>query len=392
MMMTPLPLLIALVVGLALGYLLAHFRAAAQVAQARADAIRAQTQLASLETARTKLTDEFQLLSMQILADQSQRFTAQQRAALGEMLGPLDEKINLFKQKVEHLHSEEIQQRSALRRQVELLAEQSQAVGQQAHQLAAALRGDNQALGNWGELTLARLLEVSGLVKGRDYETQVSATDAEGNRFQPDVIVNLPDNRCVIIDAKTSLKDYLAHINATTEDARAAARKAHTAAIETHIRNLAGKRYQDRVTTASPDFVLMFVPSEPALALALYARPALYDTAAQSNIILTGPGGLLATLRLIAQIWRQENQRQAITSIFDTIRKIYEKYVNFAEDMQQIDDALAKARNAYENAFKKLSTGDGNLLRQMENFRNQNIISPKKLPPPRFQVGGESEA
>ena len=392
MMMTPLPLLIALVVGLALGYLLAHFRAAAQVAQARADAIRAQTQLASLETARTKLTDEFQLLSMQILADQSQRFTAQQRAALGEMLGPLDEKINLFKQKVEHLHSEEIQQRSALRRQVELLAEQSQAVGQQAHQLAAALRGDNQALGNWGELTLARLLEVSGLVKGRDYETQVSATDAEGNRFQPDVIVNLPDNRCVIIDAKTSLKDYLAHINATTEDARAAARKAHTAAIETHIRNLAGKRYQDRVTTASPDFVLMFVPSEPARARARNARPALYDTAAQSNIILTGPGGLLATLRLIAQIWRQENQREAVNDVFDALRRIYEKYVNFTEDMQQIDDALAKARAAYENAHKKLATGDGNLLRQMENFRKANIIKPRKLPQGRFQDGSEPES
>ena len=385
-------LLSGLAVGLTLGYLLAHFRAAAQVAQARAETIRAQTQVEMLEAARTKLTDEFQRLSLQILGEQSAKFTQQQRAALSELLGPLDEKIKDFKQKVEHLHFEESQQRSALRQQVELLATQSQAVSQQTGQLATALRGDNKTLGNWGELTLERLLDASGLEKGRDYQTQVSATSEGGQRQQPDVLINLPDNRCVIIDAKTSLKDYLAHINAADEAARAAALKAHAAAFDTHINNLAKRRYQDLFPDRSPDFVLMFVPSEPALALALYARPALYETAAKANIILTGPGGLLATLRLVAQLWRQENQRQAITSIFDTIRKIYEKYVNFAEDMQQIDDALAKARNAYENAFKKLSTGDGNLLRQMENFRNQNIISPKKLPPPRFQVGGESEA
>ena len=385
-------LLIGLAVGLTLGYLLAHFRAAAQLAQARAEAIRAQTQVEMLEAARTKLTDEFQRLSLQILGEQSDKFTQQQRTALSELLGPLDEKIKDFKQKVEHLHSEESQQRSALRQQVELLATQSQAVSQQTGQLATALRGDNKTLGNWGELTLERLLDASGLEKGRDYQTQVSATSEGGQRQQPDVLINLPDNRCVIIDAKTSLKDYLAHINAADEAARAAALKAHAAAFDTHINNLAKRRYQDLFPDRSPDFVLMFVPSEPALALALYARPALYETAAKANIILTGPGGLLATLRLVAQLWRQENQRQAITSIFDTIRKIYEKYVNFAEDMQQIDDALAKARNAYENAFKKLSTGDGNLLRQMENFRNQNIISPKKLPPARFQVGGESEA
>lgn len=385
-------LLSGLAVGLTLGYLLAHFRAAAQLAQARAEAIRAQTQVEMLEAARTKLTDEFQRLSLQILGEQSDKFTQQQRTALSELLGPLDEKIKDFKQKVEHLHSEESQQRSALRQQVELLATQSQAVSQQTGQLATALRGDNKTLGNWGELTLERLLDASGLEKGRDYQTQVSATSEGGQRQQPDVLINLPDNRCVIIDAKTSLKDYLAHINAADEAARAAALKAHAAAFDTHINNLAKRRYQDLFPDRSPDFVLMFVPSEPALALALYARPSLYETAANANIILTGPGGLLATLRLVAQLWRQENQRQAITSIFDTIRKIYEKYVNFAEDMQQIDDALAKARNAYENAFKKLSTGDGNLLRQMENFRNQNIISPKKLPPARFQVGGESEA
>ncbi len=384
-------LLIGLAVGLTLGYLLAHFRAAAQLAQARAEAIRAQTQVEMLEAARTKLTDEFQRLSLQILGEQSDKFTQQQRTALSELLGPLDEKIKDFKQKVEHLHSEESQQRSALRQQVELLATQSQAVSQQTGQLATALRGDNKTLGNWGELTLERLLEASGLEKGRDYQTQVSATSEGGQRQQPDVLINLPDNRCVIIDAKTSLKDYLAHINAADEAARAAALKAHAAAFDTHIRNLAARRYQDLHPDRSPDFVLLFVPSEPALALALYARPALYETAAKANIILTGPGGLLATLRLVAQLWRQENQREAITSIFDTIRKIYEKYVNFTEDMQQIDAALAKARSAYESAFKKLSTGDGNLLRQMENFRNQNIISPKKLPPARFQGGGEPE-
>ena len=392
-------ILLALVVGVALGYALAHFRAAAQIARAgaeieraKSDSIRLQAQLETLQTAREELANRFQVAAAQILDVQSQKFTAQNRDALHALLAPLGEKISEFKQKVENVHSEDIQQRSALKQQVELLAEQSRTVGLKADQLAAALKGDNKAVGNWGELVLARILEASGLQQGRDFDLQVSATSEDG-RFQPDAVVRLPENRCLIIDAKMSLKDHADYAAAATAEARAAALRNLLASVETHIKRLSEKRYQDlpAFKDRTPDFVLLFIPSEPAFSLALSARPELFETAARANLILTGPGGLLATLRLVALLWRQENQRASLNEVFDAVRKIYEKYVNFAEDMQDIDLHLQKARAAWQDAYKKLATGDGNLVRQLEKFRKENIIKPKKLPPAAFQDAEETE-
>lgn len=390
--MIPLYILAALLLGVALGYALAHFRAAAALARAQHDQIRLQTQLESLSAAREELATQFQVLAARILEAQSQKFSTQNRDALAAILSPLGEKIADFRKKVEDVHLADVQQRSALKQQVEILAEQSRTVGLKADHLADALKGENKTLGNWGELILARLLEASGLQQDRDFELQVSAAGDGGRRFQPDAVVRLPENRCIVIDAKTSLKDYMDHVNATTEDARAAALKAHLASIETHIKGLSAKRYQDleAFKDRAPDFVLMFIPNEPAFALALSGKPELFETAARANVILAGPGGLLATLRLVAQIWRQENQRRSIDDVFEAVRKIYEKYVNFAEDMQKIDDQLQKAQDAYRDAYKKLATGDGNLLRQLEKFRKENIIKPKKLPPLAFQ-DAESE-
>jgi DNA recombination protein RmuC len=376
----------ALALGFVLGYALAAARAAARLERAKSDQIRLQTQLETLAAAREELANQFQVLAARILAAQSQKFTVQNRDALAALLSPLGEKIADFKQKVEQVHLDDVQQRSALKQQVEILAEQSRAVGQKADNLAGALKGENKTLGNWGELVLARLLEASGLQKDRDFELQVNAAGDDGRRFQPDAVVRLPENRCIVVDAKMSLKDYMDHVNAATEEARAAALKAHLASVESHIKGLSAKRYQDldAFKDRSPDFVLMFIPNEPAFALALSAKPELFETAARANIILAGPGGLLATLRLVAQIWRQENQRGVLNDIFDAVRKIYEKYAGFAEDMQKIDDSLQRARDAYADAFKKLAAGDGNLLRQMEKFRKENIIKPKKLPPKAF--------
>lgn len=384
--MTPLYILVALLLGLALGYALAHFRAAARIERAKSDQIRLQTQLDTLSAAREELANQFQVLAARILDAQSQKFTAQNRDALSALLSPLGEKIADFRQKVEQVHHDDAKDRSALKQQVELLAEQSRSVGQKADNLAGALKGDNKTLGNWGELVLSRMLEAAGLQPGRDFDLQVSAPSPDGRRFQPDAVIRLPENRCIIVDAKTSLKDYMDYVNATAEDVRAAALKAHLASVESHIKGLSAKRYQDldAFKDKSPDFVLMFVPNEPAFSLALSAKPELFETAARANIILSGPGGLLATLRLVAQIWRQENQRAILNDIFDAVRKIYEKYAGFADDMQKIDDSLAKARDAYADAFKKLATGDGNLLRQLEKFRKENIIKPKKLPPKAF--------
>ena len=380
-------ILLALFIGVALGYALAAFRAAAQIERARSDSIRLQAQLETLQAAREELANRFQVLAAQILDAQSQKFTAQNRDALATLLAPLGEKITDFRKKVEDVHLADAQQRSALKQQVELLAAQSRDLGQKADQLADALKGDNKALGNWGELALARLLEAAGLQQGRDYDLQVSVTNEEGGRAQPDAVIRLPENRCILVDAKMSLKDYLDHANAADETARAAALKAHLASVEAHIKGLAAKRYHDleAFKDKSPDFVLMFIPSEPAFSLALAARPDLLETAARANLILAGPGGLLATLRLVALLWRQDNQRRALDDVFDAVRKIYEKYAGFAEDMQRIDDALQRARDAYQDAYKKLAAGDGNLVRQLEKFRKENIIRPKKLPPRAFQ-------
>ena len=379
---------LALLLGLALGYALA----AARLARAKTDLVRLQAQFDALATAREDLSNQFQVLASRILDSQSQKLTAQNRDTLSALLSPLAEKITDFKQKVEQVHATDLQQRSALKQQVETLAEQSRAVGQKADNLATALKGENKTLGNWGELVLSRLLESSGLQQGRDFDLQVSATSSDGHRYQPDALLRLPENRCILIDAKTSLSDYLNHVNATTEETRAAALKAHLASVEAHIKGLSAKRYQDLpdFKDKSPDFVLLFIPNEPAFSLALAAKPDLFETAARANIILTGPGGLLATLRLVAQLWRQENQRTALNDIFESVRKIYEKYAGFADDMQKIDDSLQKAQAAYADAYKTLATGDGNLVRQLEKFRKENIIKPKKLPPPAFQ-DAESE-
>ncbi len=389
--MTAAYILVALLLGLALGYALAHFRAAAAIERAKSDAIRLQTQLDTIQAAREELADRFQVLAAQVLDAQSQKFSAQHREALGALLSPLGEKIADFKQKVEQVHLADVQQRSALKQQVELLAEQSKAVGQKADHLAEALKGDNKAAGNWGELVLARILEAAGLQEGRDFDLQVSASSAEG-RFQPDAVVRLPEGRCLVVDAKMSLKDHVDYVAAATAEERAAALRALVASVEAQIKRLADKRYQDlpAFKDRSPDFVLMFIPSEPAFSLALTAKPALFETAARANVVLAGPGGLLAALRLVALLWRQENQRASLNEVFDAVRKIYEKYVNFAEDLQAIDDHLRKAQAAYQDAVKKLATGDGNLVRQLEKFRKENIIKPKKLPPPAFQDADEN--
>lgn len=385
--MIALSIFAALLLGAALGYALAHYRAAARLEAARTDTVRLQTQLDTLAAAREDLARQFQLLAAQILDSQSQKFTTQNREALSTLLAPLGEKITDFKQKVEQVHAADLQQRSALKQQVELLAAQSRDLGQKADHLADALQGDNKAIGTWGELALARLLEASGLQPGRDFDLQVSVPDGHGGRAQPDAVIRLPENRCVLVDAKMSLQSYMDHANAPDPDTRSAALRDLLASLEAHIKGLAARRYPDLpdFKDRSPDFVLLFIPSEPAFALALSAKPALLETAARANILLVGPGGLLAALRLVALLWRQDNQRRALDDVFDAVRKIYDKYAGFADDMQKIDDALLKARDAYSDAYKKLATGDGNLLRQLEKFRKDNIIKPKKLPPTAFQ-------
>lgn len=385
--MNPLYLILSLVIGFGLGFVVAKALSAARLARVQSERIRLQAQLETLTAARKALTDEFQVLAANALDSQSQKLSTQHREALSALLDPLGKRIVEFRQKVEQIQDSETQQRSALKAQVEELSKQSRDIGVKADHLADALKGDNKALGNWGELALSRLLESAGLQSGRDFDLQVHAAGEDGRRYLPDAVLHLPENRCIIIDSKMSLKDYMDHFNATSEEARAQSLKAHVSSMEAHIKGLAAKRYQDleAFRDHSPDFVVMFVPSEPALALALAVNPVLFERAARANIILAGPGSLLATLRLVDQLWRQDNQRKAITDVFEAVGKIYDKYVNFSESMEEIDKSLEKARSAYQNAYKQLATGKGNMVGQMEKFRKENILKPKKLPPDAFR-------
>jgi DNA recombination protein RmuC len=386
-------ILAALLLGAGVGYLLAHLRAAVRLERARNDQVRIQARLDALSDARESLANEFRVLSAAILDAHSQKFADQNRTALHALLSPLGNDISAFKRKLEELHLDDAKERSALQRQVELLSRQSHDVGQKADRLADALQGDNKQLGNWGELALERLLEAAGLRKGQDYELQRSVPSADGGRAQPDAVVRLPDDRCVLVDAKASLKHYVEFSAARDPAARAAALKAHLQSIEAHVKGLSERRYPelDAFKDRAPDFVLMFVPIEPALAIALDERPELHEFAVRRNVVLVGPGSLLVALRLVGQLWRQENQRSAMRDVFEAVRKIYEKYVGFAEDMQQIDDALQKAQAAYADARKKLSTGDGNLVRQMHRFVETNLIKPKRLPPPAYRPNPDDE-
>lgn len=346
-----------------------------------------------LQDAREEMALQFQVLANRILEEKSARFTETNAQNIDRILKPLQERIGTFQAKVEHTYDQETQQRAALKQQVELLAAQSRTVGEQANQLAAALKGDNKKLGNWGELLLERALEVAGLEKGKEFVLQSHNTDSSGAAFRPDAIVYLPDNRCVIVDSKVSLKDYEAFFNEADEARQRDGLKKHIASIQTHISQLSAKQYAEleAFRGRAPDFVLMFIPLEPAYVLALSHAPNLLEEAAKANIILVGPSTLLATLRIIAQFWRQHIQAQHIREIVDDVQRLYEKFAGFAINLEQVGQALDKAKGAYDQACGQLSKGPGNLVGRVEKFRKKRIVkNVTKAIPEKFLSAAEA--
>lgn len=382
--------LLAAAAGFLFGVLLTALIASFRIARAKAAALRAEARIADQDTLRRELLDQFRLLSADTLSAQARDFTRQGRDALASLLSPLGDRLEDFRRRVDAVHNEDSAQRGALRRQVETLTAQSAAVGAQADRLAHALRGDNKLLGTWGEFSLQRLLEAAGLQKDRDFRLQLSLAAPDGRRLQPDALVLMPEDRCVVVDSKLSLKAYLDFHNADSAEARRAAAARHAAAVEAHVKNLSAKAYQDLPgLPSSPDFVLLFVASEPALSLALAERPGILELAARRDVVPVGPGGLLTALRLIALLWRQSNQNRAARDVFAEVRAIYEQYAAFTGDMQGIADALARATESYDAAFRKLATGPGNLVRRMERFREENFIHPSKTAAPSFLTPSE---
>jgi DNA recombination protein RmuC len=333
-----------------------------------------------LENAREKMSMEFRNLANEILEKKGKDFTESNRENIENILKPLREKILQFEKKVEDTYDKESKERFSLAREIQNLQALNARISEDAVNLTNALKGENKTQGTWGEFVLERLLEQSGLRKGREYEIQVSLKSAEGTKQQPDVIVHLPENKDVIIDSKVSLTAYERYYSETDEALRAEALKQHIQSIRGHIRGLSDKNYQNLQGVRSLDFIMMFLPVEAAFALAVEHDQSLFTEAFERNIAVVGPTTLMATLRTIQNIWRYEDQNKHAMDIANRAGKLYDKFVGFTEDLEKIGTHLGQTQASYENAHKKLVSGHGNLVSNVEKLRILGAKASKTLP------------
>ncbi|MBO6524921.1 MAG: DNA recombination protein RmuC [Balneolaceae bacterium] len=327
-----------------------------------------------------QLKVQFENLANKILDEKAEKFTKQNRENLDQLLNPLGLKLEEFKKKVEETYNDENRQRATLKEQIKQMAELNQKMSDDAKSLTKALKGDSKAQGNWGEVILERILERSGLSKGREYEVQQSATTEEGRRLQPDVVVHLPDEKYLIIDSKVSLTAYERFASSDDNAEAESAIKQHVASLRAHVKGLSAKNYQQIHGDRSPDFVLLFVPIEPAFGIALQSDPNLYYEAFDRNIVIVSPSTLLATLATIDSVWKQEYQNKNALEIAQRGGALYDKFVLFVESMEQIGDRIQQTQRSYEEAKTRLSEGSGNLVRQAEMLKELGAKASKKLP------------
>jgi len=333
-----------------------------------------------LEEQQETLRDQFKNLANDILEEKTETFTKQNEEQLDQVLDPLQEKLDDFKEKVEETYQEGLKERSKLEQKIEQLSELNQEMTEQASDLTSALEGQSQTQGEWGEMILERILEESGLKEGREYETQVSATDGQGGRLRPDVVVQLPEERFVVVDSKVSLTAYRRFVSADDEDKSDDHLNKHLQSVRAHIRGLAEKNYGRLYGDQSPDFVLMFMPIEPAFAVALQHDESLYQDAFDQNVVIVSPTTFQATIATISNIWRQERQNQNAREIAERGGRLYDKFVLFAEALEDVGHRLEQARESYDTVRKRLSDGRGNLLRQVEMLRELGAENSKELP------------
>lgn len=333
-----------------------------------------------MENLQKRFKDEFENLANKILEEKSQKFTEQNKEKMDQLLKPLGEKMEAFKKKVEETHKEDIKGRSSLEQHLKHLKEMNQQMAQEAKDLTKALKGESKTQGSWGEVILQRILEKSGLTKGREYEIQENHRSADGRNLYPDVVVYLPDEKRLVIDSKVSLKAYEQFSSAEDEEERQRWLKQHINSLRGHVKGLSGKNYEQLYGGNSPDFVLMFVPIESAFGVALQQDASLYYDAFDKNIVIVSPSTLLATLATIDSVWKQEYQNKNAQEIADRGGKLYDKFVNFAESMQDVGQRIRQTQESYQNAMGQLSTGHGNLVRQVEMLRELGAKSSKRLP------------
>ena len=334
----------------------------------------------SLNEAKEALTIQFKNLANDILDDKTRRFTEQNALSLDALLKPLQTKLTEFKEQVSTSYANESRERFALKSEIERLSALNVKMSDETRSLTQALKGDSKVQGNWGELVLESILESSGLRKGEEYLVQDSHTQVDGSRLQPDIVVRLPEGRHLVVDSKVSITAYARHAESADADTAQIELNAHIQSLRQHIQGLSSKNYSSLYGVGSVDFVLMFIPIEPAFLLALKTAPNLYQEALAKNIVLVCPSTLMATLRTVAHLWRQDHQNKNALEIARQCGALYDKFVGFVDDMEKLGQRIDQAQTSYHDAFSKLKTGKGNLIRTAEKVRELGVKPSKTLP------------
>lgn len=371
-----------------------HFRS--RLFESQADVLKeqqalhqAQLQIASLEAQKKdfqalseQMTEKFENLATKIFEDKSTRFADQNMKNLGTLLEPFKERLKDFEKKVEETYSSERAERGSLRGELSKLMDLNIRMSSEAQNLTRALKGDNKVMGNWGEMILESILERSGLRKGEEYIIQgidMSLRNEDGKDIRPDVIVNLPDGKHLIVDSKVSLKDYDSYLGCEVLEQRELHARSHVESLKRHIDGLSEKRYHTADKLVSPDFVILFMPLEPAFALAFKQKPDLLQYAWDKNIALVSPTTLLTTLKTVSIIWKQERQERNAMEIAKRGGALYDKFASMVADLEELGTKLNSVQKCHSSVMNKLSEGSGNLIRQVEMLKELGAKAEKKL-------------
>lgn len=334
---------------------------------------------AEIEQLNQRFQKEFENLAQKILDEKSEKFTQQNKLNLEIVLNPLKEKIKEFETKVEASHKDSLEKNASLKQQIEDLAKLNERINQEAQNLTKALKGDQKIQGNWGEVILERILEKSGLERGREYFIQKSFLTEDNRRIQPDVVVNLPENKSIVIDSKVSLVAFERYFNEEDELQKARYLKEHVLSVRSHIKSLSEKQYQNIYDIRTLDFVLLFIPIESAFTSTIQSDSDVFNDAFERNIVVVSPSTLLATLRTISSIWKFEHQNRNALEIARQSGALYDKFVGFTEDLISIGRGLNRTKEDYDKAMNKLIEGRGNLVRSAEKIKQLGAKTSKSL-------------
>ncbi|MEY5069534.1 MAG: recombination protein RmuC [Bacteroidota bacterium] len=322
---------------------------------------------------------EFENIANKLLEEKSNKFTEQNHKQLDIILSPFKEKLKDFEEKVEKAYKAESDERNTLKGEIKNLVELNKVMSAEAQNLTKALKGDAKKQGNWGEVVLERVLERSGLVRDREYRVQASLSGQDGNRLQPDVIIDLPDNKHLVVDSKVSLVAYERLVNCESDEDRLVFAKAHVESIKNHVKDLSSKNYHDLYQINSPDFVLLFVPIESSFSMAVQSEQDLFDFAWERRVVIVSPSTLLATLTTVASIWKQERQNKNVMEIARLSGAMYDKFEGFVKDLEGVGKTLRQSQNSYEDAMKKLTSGNGNLTVTAEKIKKLGAKASKQI-------------